>query len=226
MLIVLLRSFILYSLLVIALRVMGKREVGQLQPFELASVILISNLAAVPMEDIDFPLLGGIIPILALVIAQVFLSAASLKNTTARALICGTPSVVIENGKIVERQLEKLRYNINDLLEQLRTKGYSNIADVEFAILEPGGQLSVIPKSQKRPVTPEDLQISTQYEGLPLPLIIDGKVNKENLYKAQLNIEWLETELAKFSVKSLKDVLFASLDTSGSLFFQKKDSAP
>jgi uncharacterized membrane protein YcaP (DUF421 family) len=225
MLISLVRTFILYALLVIALRTMGKRVVGQLQPFELATIILISNLAAVPMEDVDIPILSGIIPILILVVSQFTLSYMAFRSNKARAIICGTPSIVVRNGKIVEKELEKLRYNINDLLEQLRVKDFSNIADVEFAILEPNGQLSVIPKSQKRPICPEDLQIQTKYEGLPIPLILDGEASSTNLSVANLDTQWLMGELAKFNITSLDDVLFASLDTSGNLFIQTKDQA-
>lgn len=222
MIIGIIRTLILFAVVVVGLRLMGKRQIGQLQPYELVIVIMLSALAAIPMENTGIPLAGGLVPIFTLLLAQVAFSYISLKSERARGLICGTPSVVIENGKIVEKELYRLRYNINDLLEQLRSKNIPNISDVEFAILETSGQLSVIPKSQKRPVIPEDMSLPTKYEGLPVTLIIDGYVFRKNLDKIGLNEDWLKSELQKFNVHSLKDVLFASLDTEGKLFFQVK----
>lgn len=204
------------------MRIMGKRQIGQLQPFELVVAIMISELAAVPMQNTGIPLINGIIPILTLLIAQLILSLLSLKSMKARNLICGKPKILIENGKIKEENLKTELYTINDLLEQLRIKNVPNIADVEFAILETNGQLSVIPKSQKRPVTPKDLNISTNYEGLPLELLVDGDVNYNNLKTAKLDKTWLEKELYKFGISNLEEVLFASLDSEGNLYFQKK----
>lgn len=222
MLVVIVRTLILYTIVVITMRIMGKRQIGQLQPFELAVAIMISELASVPMENTGIPLVNGIVPILILLIAQVTLSYISLKNVKARGIICGRPNVLIENGKIQENNLRNEMYTMNDLLEQLRIKNVSNIADVEFAILETNGQLSVIPKSQKRPLTPEDMQIPTSYEGLPLDLVIDGSIIHQNLQKAKLDEEWLRNKLESLGVNSVKSVLFASLDSNGNLYFQNK----
>ena len=220
MLVVFARTLILYAIVVVVMRVMGKRQIGQLQPFELAVAIMISELAAVPMQNTGIPLINGIIPILTLLVAQITMSFISLKSTKARGLICGKPSILIENGKIIEDQFRNEMYTINDLLEQLRIKDVPNIADVEFAILETNGQLSVIPKSQKRPVNPEDLNMTTKYEGLPLDFIIDGEVNYKNLQKANLDENWLKEKLSNFGIRNTKEVLFASLDSNGNLFYQ------
>jgi len=222
LLVVLIRTLILFLIVVIVMRVMGKRQIGQLQPFELAVAIMISELAAVPMQDTGIPLINGIIPILTLLAAQLVMSFISLKSVRARAIICGKPNILIENGKINEKNLRKEMYTLNDLLEQLRIEGSPNIADVEFAILETNGQLSIIPKSQKRPLSPEDLNLSTKYEGLPLDVIVDGNINYKNLKKAHLDQSWLQTELSKLGIDNVKDVLFASLDTDGNLYYQKK----
>lgn len=222
MLVVLIRTLILYLIVVIVMRIMGKRQIGQLQPFELAIAIMISELAAVPMQDTGIPLINGIIPILTLLAAQLTMSFIALKSVRARAIICGKPNILVENGKINEKNLRKEMYTLNDLLEQLRIEGSANIADVEFAILETNGQLSIIPKSQKRPLNAEDLNLSTKYEGLPLDVIVDGSVNYKNLEKANLDEIWLKTELSKFGISNEKDVLFASLDTDGNLYYQKK----
>lgn len=219
---VILRTVILYFVVFIVMRIMGKRQIGQLQPYELAVAIMISALAAIPMEDISIPLSNSIVPILILLSFQVMVSILSVKSGPARALLCGKPSIVIENGKIIESELSNLRVNINDLLEQLRLAGYPNLSDVEFAILETNGQLSVLPKSQKRPLCPEDINIPTNYEGLCYSLILDGKVDSQNLKSVGLTEKWLRNELNKFGIDDVKDVFLASLDTNGTLFFQRK----
>lgn len=224
MLISFIRTLILYLLVIIVMRIMGKRQIGELQPFELVIAIMISDLAAVPMQNTGVPLVNGIIPILTLLVTQLLFSYMGLKSTKARAIISGKPSILIENGKLKETELKKEMFTINELLEQLRIKNISNIADVEFAILETNGQLSVIPKSQKRPLNPEDLNVDTEYEGIPLVLVVDGKINTHNLEIAKLDEKWLYNELAKFGVKDMKDVLIASLDTSGNLYYHLKEN--
>lgn len=225
MLIIFIRTMLLYVTVVIVMRIMGKRQIGELQPYELVVALMISELAALPMEDTGVPLLNGIIPIITLLIAQLGLSYLTLKSDLARRVVCGIPSILVENSKIKEPELVRLRYNLNDLLEQLRSKGYPNIADVEFAILETNGELSVIPKSQKRPISPDDLNIPTSYEGLPSPLIVDGVVHSTNLEKCQLDQVWLEKRLAIEGIHRYQDVLFASLDTNGQLYIQLKAHA-
>ncbi|WP_407306807.1 DUF421 domain-containing protein [Desulfosporosinus sp. SB140] len=222
MIIVVLRTFILYALVIIALRLMGKREIGQLQPFELVVIIMISELAAIPTENIGIPLLSGIIPIMVLLLANVTLAWISLKSERARTIICGSPSILIERGKILEHELRKNRYSLTDLLEELRIKNVPNIADVEFAVLETNGQLSVFPKSQNRPTIPKDFMLKTQYEGLPLTLVMDGVLNQKNLQQGNKDLNWFMNELNKRNINRVEDVFLASLDTSNTLFVQAK----
>ena len=222
MLISFIRALILYTVVVLVMRVMGKRQIGQLQPFELVVAILIADLAAVPMENTGIPLTGGLVPIIALVLAELALSFLTMKSERARAFICGSPSIVIENGKINYKELYRLRYNLNDLLEQLRSKDIPNVSDVEFAIIETGGQFNVIPKSRKRPVTPEDLNIQTPYEGIPVTLIMDGHIHHQNLHKANLDIAWLMKELNERGLKP-REVFFASYDSRGQLRIQARE---
>lgn len=223
MLTIVARTLILYGVVVIVMRLMGKRQIGELQPFELVVAIMISELAAIPMQDTGIPLLYGIIPILTILMAQIILSFISLKSVKAREIICGQPCILIENGKINEKNLKNEMYTINDLLEQLRIKNFPNISDVEFAIMETNGQLSIIPKSSKRPVISEDLNVATKYEGLPLELIIDGNILTKNLNKINLDEIWLKNELEKFNISNIKNVLFACIDTSGNLYYQEKE---
>lgn len=222
MLIVFVRSLLLYAVLAITIRIMGKRQIGQLQPFEFVIAVLIAELAGIPMSDTDIPLANGLVAILTLMISQVTLAYITLKSNRARGIICGTPSILIEKGKIMEKEMRRLRYNINDLIEQLRLKGYPNIADVDFAILETDGQLSVIPKPAKRPVVAEDLNITSRYEGLPLSVVLDGHILKNDLKKLGLTEEWLIEQLKRAGFQDTSQVLFACIDDSGQLFIQGK----
>lgn len=224
MLVVFVRSLILFLIVVIVMRIMGKRQIGQLQPFELAVAIMISELAAVPIQNTSIPLINGIIPIITLLIAQLLLSLISLKSIKGREIICGKPNILIANGKINQDNLKKEMYTLNDLLEQLRIKGTCNISDVEFAILETNGQLSIIQKSQKRPLTNEDIQLPTNYEGVPVDLVIDGKILYNNLNKINLDENWLRSELMKFNISDIKELFFVSIDTSGKLYYQRKSN--
>jgi uncharacterized membrane protein YcaP (DUF421 family) len=202
---------------------MGKRQIGQLQPFELAVAIMISELASVPMQNTGIPLLSGIIPILTMLAAQILISFISLKSSKARDIICGRPSLIISAGKINEQVFRNELYTLTDLLEQLRSKDIYNIADVEFAILETNGQLSVIPKAAKRNVTAEDLNLTVKYEAPAINLIIDGDLIVNNLEMANLDKKTLEAELNKVGIKSIKDVFFASIDSERKLFCQEKE---
>ncbi|MDK2805510.1 MAG: hypothetical protein PWQ94_674, partial [Thermoanaerobacterium sp.] len=169
------------------------------------------------------PLLTGIIPIFTLLISQLFLSYISMKSLRGREMICGKPTVLIDKGKILTKELQKERYNINDLLEELRVMGYPNIADVEYAILETNGCLSVIPKVDKRPVTPNDLNLTPQYEGLPLPIIIDGKIIHKNMEMANVDMKWLNEQLKMWNVNNIENIILASLDPNKVLTVYKKE---
>jgi uncharacterized membrane protein YcaP (DUF421 family) len=225
LLIIFVRTLILYILIIAVLRLMGKRQIGQLQPSELVVALVIADLAAVPMAEVGIPLINGIIPIITLFIMEELLSYLSLKSEGARGLISGKPSILIERGIIVEKELQRLRYNLNDLLEQLRLKNFSNVEDVNYAILETSGQLSVIPKEEKKPVTLKDMNIKTQTQYLPVTVIIDGRIISDNLYKTGLSNNWLANELKKNKIKSARDVFFAYLNPEKKLIYQLKGSS-
>jgi len=206
------------------MRLMGKRQIGQLQPSELVVSLIIADLAAIPMGNTGIPLITGIIPILTLFVCEALLSYISLKSQRARRIISGKPSIIIEKGNIIERELKKQRFNIDDLMEQLRLKNVTDVKDVEYAILETGGQISVVLKTEKKTVTREDLNIQRPYEGLPVSLIIDGYVNQHNLNIAGHDMKWLENELRKNNIKSPKDVLFAYISADNKFVYQLKDT--
>lgn len=224
MLILVIRTLILYGTVIISLRVMGKRQLGELQPSELVVAIMISDLASVPMQAIDIPILSGIIPVLTLIIAEVFMSYLSLKSKRIRKFLSGEPSIVIYNGEIKEKELARLRFNINDLLGELRLNGCHDISDVAVAVIETSGKLSVIPKDKARGVTVEDMRVKNpRHEGLPCTLISDGTVNGEEMARGKKSEQWLMDELKKQGIYSVKDVFIASLDAEDELYIQKKE---
>ena len=219
MLITFFRAIVLYILVLIVMRLMGKREIGQLQPFELAISIMIADLAAVPMAETGVPISNGIMPILGLLIMHLIISIVNMKSTKAREIICGKPSILIFRGKIDEKMLKKERFTINELEEKLRDNNIFNIGDVEYAILETSGQVTVIPKPNKKSVTPEDLNIEAQYEGIPYDLVVDGKVMYKNLEKIGKNYIWLKKQTEKFGIKP-EEAFIVTIDGESKFFCQ------
>ena len=221
MLITFIRTIILYIIVLIVMRLMGKREIGQLQPFELAISIMIADLAAIPMSDTGIPITNGIIPILGLLVMHLLISLINLKSFKARELICGRPTILIYRGKIDEKALKKERFTINELKERLRCNNIVNIGDVEYAILETSGQITVIQKPSKRNTIPADFGIEPDYEGIPYDLVIDGKIMKENLRKINKDEKWLRKEVGKFNINP-EDALVVTYDGKGQIFCQEK----
>lgn len=221
MLITFIRTIILYIIVLIVMRLMGKREIGQLQPFELAISIMIADLAAIPMSDTGIPITNGIIPILGLLVMHLLISLINLKSFKARELICGRPTILIYRGKIDEKALKKERFTINELEERLRGNNVVNIGDVEYAILETSGQITVIQKPRKRNTIPADFGIEPDYEGIPYDLVIDGKIMKENLRKINKDEKWLRKEVGKFNINP-EDALVVTYDGKGQIFCQEK----
>ena len=221
MLITFIRAIILYIIVLVVMRLMGKREIGQLQPFELAISIMIADLASIPMTELGIPISNGIIPILGLLVMHLIISVLNIKSIKAREIICGRPAILIYRGRIDEKVLQKERFTINELQERLRGDNIINISDVEYAILETNGQVTVIPKPNKRNVVTEDLNINAEYEGIPYDLVIDGKIMYDNLKTLGKDEIWLQRQLKGFKT-NVKDVLIATLDGRGQIFCQKK----
>ena len=223
MLITFFRAIVLYIIVLIVMRLMGKREIGQLQPFELAISIMIADLATIPMTEIGIPIFNGIIPILGLLVMHLFISILNLKSLKARQIICGKPSILIYRGKINEKALKKERFTINELQERLRGNNIVNLGDVEYAILETSGEVTVIQKPEKRNTIPEDFNIQPDYEGIPYDLVIDGKIMDENLRNIGKNYAWLKKQVEKFGIKP-EEALVVTLDGKGQIFCQKKEA--
>ena len=221
MLITFIRSIFLYIIVLIVMRLMGKREIGQLQPFELAISIMIADFASTPMADAGILLTNAIIPILALLVMHLVISIINLKSIKGREILCGKPSILIYRGKIDEKVLRKERFTVNELEERLRGSNVVNIGDVEYAILETSGQVTVIQKPEKKNVTVEDLGIKTEYEGLSYDLVLDGKVMYENLKILKKDYHWLEKQVNKFGIKP-EQALLVTIDGKGQIFCQEK----
>lgn len=221
MLITFIRSILLYIIVLIVMRIMGKREIGQLQPFELAISIMIADLASTPMADSGIPITNGIIPILALLVMHLLISLINIKSIKAREILCGKPAILIYRGRIDEKMLKKERFTINELEERLRGNNIVNIGDVEYAILETSGQITVIEKPEKKIVTLGDLNIDAKYEGIPYDLVVDGKVMYENLKKINKDYNWLKKQVSKFGIEP-KQALIVTIDGKGEIFCQEK----
>ena len=216
------RSIILYVIVLVVMRLMGKREIGQLQPFELAIAIMIADLASVPMSEVGIPIINGIIPILSLLVMHLIISFINLKSIKMRQLICGKPSILIYRGKINEKVLIKERFTINELQERLRANNINNLADVEYAILETSGQVSIIQKPNKRTTIPEDFNIMPEYEGISYDLVVDGKIMNDNLKILNKTYEWLKKEVNKFNIEP-EEALLVTVNAKGDIFCQKKE---
>lgn len=193
-----------------------------MQPFELVISIMIADLASVPMSSNGISLFNGIVPILTLLILQLIISNINLKSINARKIICGVPSILIYRGKIDEKVMRKEKFTINELQERLRQNNIFNIGDVEYAILETSGQVTVIQKPEKRNTIPEDFNIIPEYEGIPYDLITDGVVMHENLKAIGKDERWLNQEISKFKLKP-ENVLIATYDGKGQIFCQAKE---
>lgn len=216
-----LRTVIVFIFVLIAVRLMGKREIGQLQPFEMVVIIMIADVASVPMQDINIPLLQGLIPIASLLVSQLIFSYFNIKIPIFHKLFTGKSTILIEKGKILEKSLKKQRYSLDGLLEQIRVAGYADIRDVDYAILETSGQISVIPKSEKNQVTVSDLNIKSEYIGYPRILIMEGKINESNLLALKKDKKWLEDRIKETKI-SLEKILILISDEKGNIYCQKK----
>ncbi len=221
MLITFIRAIILYIIVLVVMRMMGKREIGQLQPFELAISIMIADLASIPMADTGIPITNGIIPILGLLVMHLVISILNIKSIRAREIICGKPSILIYRGKIDEKVLKKERFTINELQERLRGNNVVNLGDVEYAILETSGEVTVIQKPNKRNTTPKDFNIMPDYEGISYDLVIDGKIMYDNLKILDKDYDWLKKEVNKFGFNP-EEALIVTLDGNNQIFCQKK----
>lgn len=219
-----LRSVLLYGMMILTMRMLGKRQLGELQPYELALTILLAEIIAGPIDDVSVPLLWGLLPVAAVMVVHGVLSMLCLKSDRLRAVISGKPAVVISGGTINRRELNRLCLSLADLLEGLRCAGFLDPAEVGTALIEANGNISAFADSRSRPVSPRDLHLDTGCEGLPLILIMNGRIQENNLARAKKDASWLEALLMGRGLAAGR-VYLASLDTGGILSLQLMDDA-
>ena len=214
MIISVIRTILLYIVIILAIRFMGKRQIGELQTSELVVTLLISDIAAIPMQNTEQSLLSGIVPILILIVCEIIISFLMLKRAGFRRIICGKPIVIISDGKINQSEMHRLRMSTEDLSEELRQQGIFNIEDVGFAIVETNGKLSVLKKPEKDIPTAEELGIKTNDKGLEVVVISDGEISKYSLKICGLNRDWLFDILKKENTE-LNDVFLMIANGQG-----------
>ncbi len=217
------RAVVIYLWLHFVTKLMGQREIGSLNVFDFIVVITIGSIAAAPLASSTDDVIGPFVSIGTLGVLNILIAYLSLKNAKFRRVVQDEPIVLVQNGQILEDTMRSTRFNLDDLLTEIRKNNIPNLADVEFAILESNGRVSVIPKSQARPVTPQDLQLPTPYEGMPSVLIEDGNIIEDNLRENQLSKNWLLEQLQNLGIRSEKEVFAALLDTQGRLYVSKKN---
>ncbi|NCE64348.1 DUF421 domain-containing protein [Pseudoflavonifractor sp. 524-17] len=223
MVIALLRTVILYILIIAGIRLMGKRQVGELEPSELVLALLIADLAAVPMQDLGIPLAAGVMPILALLALTMVISVLNLRSLRFRALLCGRPSMVVENGRVIEHELRRNRFTLDELMEELRLNGVTDLNTIKYAILETNGQLSVLLRAEEQPITVKQMNHKAEEPGLPLPLINDGRVIEPNLRVRGLSRAWLDDCLAQHNARRPEEVFLLTVDEQGKVYFAAKE---
>ena len=224
MVIAFLRTIILYAFIIAGIRLMGKRQVGELEPSELVWALLIADLAAVPMQDFGIPLLTGLIPILTLLCITMALSVLTMKSIKFRAVLCGRPSIIVENGKLRQGEMKRNRFTLDELMEELRMKGVTDLSTVKYAILETTGQLSVLPFAAQKPPTAQDRDLHLPEPGLPVVLINDGRLMSRALHRRGLDEVWLDKQLQQHHVKRTQDVFLLTVDETNKVCVIEKEA--
>ncbi|RBP39542.1 DUF421 domain-containing protein [Garciella nitratireducens] len=223
MLIVFIRVVILYISVLLGLRMMGKRQIGEMQPFELVITIMISELAAIPIENTGIPLLNGMIPIFTLLFLEGLFSVLMLKSNKFRNFIDGTPSIIMDKGKLIYKELKNQRIAVEDLFEELRIAGYPDLHEIEYVILETDGELTIIPKAENKAVTLKDMNIVSPPVEIPILLIVDGVRDQKNMKKINCDNQWLDDQIKAQGFNNDKEILIAYLDSQRQFHIQGKN---
>jgi uncharacterized membrane protein YcaP (DUF421 family) len=216
------RTIILYLLLIAAVRLMGKKQVGELEPTELVLAMLLSDLASVPMQDFGLPLLFGVMPIVLLVCLTLILSELTMKNVRFREMLYGRPSIIMDHGRLLQGEMRRNRLTVDELMEELRKQGIVDFTAVKYAVLENSGEISVIPYQQEAPATPKQMNLSVAEGGLPVIVVSDGRILDHNLHQMNRTRGWLYQKLQEEGLKSVKDVFLMTLDETGGVYLTEK----
>ncbi|MEL4105736.1 DUF421 domain-containing protein [Oscillospiraceae bacterium WX1] len=217
------RTLIIYVAIIVSMRLMGKRQLGELEPAELVVAVLISDLAAHPLQDIGTPLLYGLVPVVTLLCCEIFISAFIVKSLKFRAFVCGKPSLVIQKGTIIQSEMKKNRFTLDELSEQLRKKDISDISTVKYAVLETDGSLSTVLYADQAPLTPKQMNVQTDDTAYPVMIVNDGRVLSNNLEKMGYNDIWLKRQLTNRNIPDVKKVYLMTVDEAGRIYFAEKE---
>lgn len=223
MVIAVIRSIILYLIIIFGFRLLGKHQVSELEPAEFVLTLIIADVASVPMQDFGIPLLMGVIPIITLLCLSMILSVLSMKSLKLRALLTGVPSILIRDGKVDQKEMRRTRMTLDEVLEEMRLQGYTDLSYIRYAILETNGQLSILPYTSEKPPAAKDLNISVDDAGLPLVLINDGRLISANLKRRNLDELWLNKHLQEQGVTSVREVFLLTMDEYGHTYFVRKE---
>ena len=222
MAIIFVRTLIIYFSLLLIMRLLGKRQLGEMELSEFVVAALIADLASHPLQDIGIPMINGLVPIVTLFCCEVLISGVAMKNIRLRALLFGKPSMLVEKGKIRQKEMKKNRFTTDELMEELRNQGYLDIRAVEYAVLETDGRLSVIPYPSEAPVTPAQLKIEAEDKGYPVVVISDGHVIQSNLRLVGRDMNWLKQRLAALGVKDAESVFLMTVNSAGQVYYTIK----
>ena len=223
MLTLVIRCFLIYVIVLFICRFMGKRQMGELQPFEFVITLIIADLATIPMAEINVPLVHGVIPLFTLAILHYLISLLCRKSLWARTVVNGKPIIVISPRGLDYNSLKTLNMNVDDLIESLRENNYFSFEDVLYAIVETNGKLTVLPKIEKSPLTVGDANLNLSENKLPIVLVQDGKFMKENLILARIDESFVLKQIEKVGTNKIKDILVATLDQEGKMYIQQKN---
>lgn len=215
------RTVLFHGILIVTVRLLGKRQIGQMEPSEFVVTMLLANLATIPMEEPDVPVTHGLVPIALVIAAELLMAFAMLRSIRLRRLLCGKPVILIENGRIVEENLRRTHVNLDELTMHLREQEIFDMTEVKFAILETNGQLSTLLFAKDRPASAKDAGIRASETELPVTLVSDGNLMRENLAVAKRDEKWVEKELQKRNC-SLSQTLLLTVDRKGNVYFVKK----
>ena len=216
------RTLFLHLVLIFAVRLMGKRQIGEMEPAEFVVTMLVANLAAIPMQDGAIPLYSGLVPILTVLGMELVLSGLILRSVRLRRLLCGKPVILIDNGKILQENLKSARINLDELTGQLRAKDVLDIRTVQFAILETSGDLSVFPYPKEKPASAKDAGVQATGQHLPVTVVEDGYLSRENLERAKKDEKWLEKVLSQHNC-GIQDTFLLTVDESGQVVWLGKE---
>ena len=223
MLTIIVRAIVIYILVLFVFRLMGKRQIGQMQPFELVLTLIIADLATIPMAELSVPVLHGIVPLLTLVVVHYFLTLISRNSTKFSNFISGKPVIVINPKGIDEKALHNLNITIDDLFEAIRGAGYFNLEEIQYAIMETNGTVNVLPKSDFSPVVNKDLKLKLEENSIPVTLVSEGKILKNNVNLAGVDKNFIEKFMKKAGIEKISKILVLTLNKSGTVYIQEKN---